>query len=76
MLPRDSSFLNPSGLRIGTPEMTRIGMKEKDMGTIACFFKRIFMDKEDTERVKKDVIKFRKLFRKIHFCFDQIDYQG
>jgi glycine hydroxymethyltransferase len=30
MLPGDTDAQNPSGLRIGTPEMTRFGMKEKD----------------------------------------------
>ena len=30
MLPGDTDPMNPSGLRIGTPEMTRFGMKEND----------------------------------------------
>jgi glycine hydroxymethyltransferase len=31
MLPWDTDPRNPSGLRIGVPEMTRYGMKEADM---------------------------------------------
>lgn len=34
MLPGDSDAQNPSGLRIGTPEMTRFGMKEKDFAEL------------------------------------------
>ena len=34
MLPGDSDPMNPSGLRIGTPEMTRFGMKEKDFAEL------------------------------------------
>lgn len=34
MLPGDTDAQNPSGLRIGTPEMTRFGMKEKDFAVL------------------------------------------
>ena len=34
MLPGDTDAQNPSGLRIGTPEMTRFGMKEKDFAEL------------------------------------------
>ena len=34
MLPGDTDAENPSGLRIGTPEMTRFGMKEKDFAVL------------------------------------------
>jgi glycine hydroxymethyltransferase len=35
MLPGDPDPRNPSGLRIGVPEMTRFGMKEQAMGELA-----------------------------------------
>ena len=35
MLPGDSDPRNPSGLRVGVPEMTRFGMNERAMGELA-----------------------------------------
>jgi glycine hydroxymethyltransferase len=35
MLPGDADPRNPSGLRIGVPEMTRFGMDEQAMGELA-----------------------------------------
>lgn len=60
---------NPSGLRIGVQEITRIGMKEDDMDIIASFFERVLIKKEDTSKVKKDVIEFRKQFTEIKYTF-------
>lgn len=72
LLPWDSMKMteNPSGIRIGTQEVTRIGMKESEMKEIAEFMKRVCIDKEDPERVKRDVIELRKDFQKVGYCFD------
>ena len=59
----------PRGLRIGTQEMTRFGMKEKEMKIIAKFMKEIIIDGKDVEEIKKKVIKFRKKFQEIRYCF-------
>lgn len=59
---------NPNGIRIGVQEMTRFGMKEKEMKIIAEFIKRRVVDKESLEKIKKDVIKFRKNFKKVKYC--------
>ena len=61
---------NPNGVRIGVQEMTRFGMKEKEMKTIAEFIKRVVIDKESPEKIKKDVIKFRKNFKKVKYCYN------
>jgi len=71
-LPSDKDIdatQNPSGIRIGVQELTRIGMAEREMKKVAHFLKRIILDKEALEKIKKEVIKFRKNFQKIKYCF-------
>ena len=78
-IPGDENPLNPSGLRLGTPELTRIGMKANEMGEIAEFFNRALLKKESTKRIRDDVKEFRKDFQELHFCFEKgfrgYDYQ-
>jgi glycine hydroxymethyltransferase len=45
-------------------------MKENEMAEIAEFIKRVVIDKEDAERVKKNVAEFRKDYQKVHYCFE------
>lgn len=65
------SVKNPRGIRIGVQEMTRFGMKESEMKDIARFIKRVVLDKENTEAVKKDVIAFRQNFQVIKYSHNQ-----
>ncbi len=71
MIPGDTKPLNPSGLRIGVQELTRIGMKEKDMKDVAELFKKVVIEKIKPENVASEVIEFRKDFNKIHYCFKE-----
>lgn len=75
MLPWDSpeSVNDPSGLRMGTQEMTRYGMREGDMEELALFMKRVLLDKEDPALVKKDVTDFRKQFLRVGYAFEYDD---
>ena len=59
---------NPTGLRIGTQEMTRFGMKEKEMEQIAALMKEAIIDKKSSQTVKRKVVKFRRNFKKIKYC--------
>jgi glycine hydroxymethyltransferase len=63
-------YMHPSGVRIGVPETTRLGMKEGEMRDIAGFIKRIVVDKQDPLIVAKDVADFRKEFQQVHYAFD------
>ena len=64
--PQDATK-NPSGIRLGSQELTRIGMKENEMKEVAEFFKKAIKEKKI---VKKEVEEFRKDFMKIHYCFE------
>ncbi|WP_256218339.1 hypothetical protein [Bacillus sp. MUM 116] len=60
----------PSGLRIGTIEITRLGMKEAEMDIIADYIVRALENQEPVESVRKRVIEMRTGYQKIHYCFD------
>lgn len=60
----------PSGLRIGTIEVTRLGLMEEDMATIAGFFKRVLIDGEATAAVQKDVLAYRQPLQSFYYNFD------
>lgn len=64
-------FMHPGGIRLGTSEITRLGMKESEMAEIAEFIKRVVIDKEDAHKVKEDVIEFRRDYQRIHYCFEE-----
>jgi glycine hydroxymethyltransferase len=63
-------YMHPSGIRIGVPETSRLGMKENDMKEIASFIKRIVIDKQDPSIVAQDVFKLRMQFQKVQYAFD------
>ena len=74
LLPWDDvkNSSNPSGIRIGTAEMTHFGMKESEMKHIAELIKRVWVDKEEPGRVKEDVLEFRSEFLDVKYCFDDV----
>ena len=64
------NYLNPGGIRIGTQEITRLGMKEADMVTISEFFKAVIIDQKDPVTVSQEIKQFRSEFQKIHYGFE------
>jgi glycine hydroxymethyltransferase len=63
-------FMHPGGIRLGTSEVTRLGMKESEMTEIAEFIKRVIIDKENIEEARKSVAEFRKDYEKMSYCFE------
>ena len=74
LLPGDikegRNYFHPSGIRIGVPEVTRLGMKEDEMQEIATFIKKIVIDKQDNAKVLQNVTEFKKNFQKVQYAFD------
>jgi glycine hydroxymethyltransferase len=72
LIPGDSAadWDRPSGLRIGTIEVTRLGMMEQDMATIADFIARVLVKDESVETVQCDVEAFRLPYQDLYYCFD------
>jgi len=70
LLPWDSlDPENPSGLRFGVQEMTRLGMKEEDFAEVAKLIREILIDRKDVDEIRKKVIDFRKQFTSVHYGF-------
>jgi len=57
-------------MRLGTQEITRWGMRPENMETIADFFCRLLKKQEKPEKLKSEVIEFRKAFQKLHYIRD------
>jgi glycine hydroxymethyltransferase len=72
LIPADKpeDWDHPSGLRIGTTEVTRLGMKEHEMETIADFIARVLVEKAAPEVVVNDVLAFREPYQTVYYCFD------
>lgn len=72
LLPWDppEAVKDPSGLRLGVQEMTRFGMGKDEMKQIAEFIARILIKKEEPEKVKRDVVEFRKNYTRIHYTVE------
>ncbi|MFL2963394.1 MAG: serine hydroxymethyltransferase [Candidatus Thalassarchaeaceae archaeon] len=70
MLPGDTKAMSPSGLRLGTPELTRVGMGVDEMKDVAKFFSRALLTKEDPKIIKHDVKEFKSNFQTVHYCFE------
>ena len=63
MLPRDTDARNPSGLRVGVPEMTRFGMKEPQMQRLAELMAACIKG----TNVKDEVTKLRQEFPTLQY---------
>jgi glycine hydroxymethyltransferase len=74
LLPGDiksgKHYMHPSGIRIGVPEVTRLGMKEDEMKEIASFIKQVVIDKSDAKKLSSAVSEFREQFQKVQYAFE------
>lgn len=71
MLPydRDRSPQDPSGVRVGVQECTRIGMKESEMKEVARLMARVAIMSHDPAQVRPAVAQFKRGFSTVQYCF-------
>jgi glycine hydroxymethyltransferase len=72
LLPSDrpEDWDRPSGLRIGTTEVTRLGMREPEMDQIADLIAAVLVEGRKTEDVRREAVEFRSAFQTVAFCFE------
>jgi len=71
LLPGDTNSVNPSGIRLGSQELTRVGMRESEMKEVAELIHRVVVMKEDVSSVKEDVKTLKKDFTTVKFCLHE-----
>ena len=69
LLPTDTSPVNPSGVRLGSQELTRLGMRESEMDEVAELMARVVVKGDDPKSVAGDVAGLRGSFSTIQFCY-------
>ncbi|MFL6127756.1 MAG: serine hydroxymethyltransferase [Mycobacteriales bacterium] len=72
LLPSDPDRpdAEPSGIRLGTVEVTRLGMREHDMVAVAGLIRRVLLDRVEADVVAKEVARFRESFQRLYYCFE------
>jgi glycine hydroxymethyltransferase len=72
LIPRDrpEDWDRPSGLRIGTTEVTRLGMREPEMVRIADLVAAVLVENRSPEAVRREVLAFRADYQSVGYCFD------
>jgi glycine hydroxymethyltransferase len=71
LLPDDqpADWDRPSGLRIGTTEVTRLGMGAQEMDAIADLIARVLVEGEDARAVKSRAVELRAGFQTVRYTF-------
>lgn len=65
----DDRFAIASGLRLGTQEMTRYGMKETDFRELAELIADILSDRQSSGACRESVVRMRQRFTRMQYCF-------
>ncbi len=69
LLPGDRSPKNPGGVRLGTPEVTRVGMGPKEMVRIAELFDALLHQGRPPEEVRASAAALKADHRTLRYCF-------
>ncbi|MCI4338389.1 MAG: serine hydroxymethyltransferase [Thermoplasmata archaeon] len=69
LLPGDKSPKEPQGVRLGTPEVTRLGMTEPEMVRIAELFDALLHRNAPAERIAREAGELKREFTRLQYCF-------
>ncbi len=69
LLPGDRSPKSPGGVRLGTPEVTRLGMGPKEMVRIAELFDELLHQGRSTADIRAGAEELKRGFTTLKFCF-------
>jgi glycine hydroxymethyltransferase len=69
LLPGDKSSKHPGGIRLGTPEVTRLGMRESEMVRIAELLDGLLHKGRAAASVQQDVAELKQAFTTLQYCF-------
>lgn len=67
---RPEDWDNPGGLRMGSIEVTRLGMREPEMVATAELIARVVVRGEDPAAVRRDALALRSGFQTLYYCFE------
>ncbi|MGQ9596341.1 MAG: serine hydroxymethyltransferase [Thermoproteota archaeon] len=68
-LPTDRSETMASGIRLGTQELTRLGMGEDEMRLIGNLISKVVKSPDSANAIKDEVKELANRFRVIHYTF-------
>jgi glycine hydroxymethyltransferase len=69
LLPGDKSPRHPGGIRLGTPEVTRLGMREPEMARIAELFDGLLHRDRRPDAIAAEAAELKSGFTTLRFCF-------
>jgi glycine hydroxymethyltransferase len=69
LLPGDKSPKHPGGIRLGTPEVTRVGMREPEMEGIASLFDDLLHRNVPPAEVARRAAELKSGFTTLRYCF-------
>jgi glycine hydroxymethyltransferase len=72
LIPSDTpaDWDRPGGLRMGTTEVTRLGMREPQMETIADFISQVLVEGVEPEALISEVRGFREPYQTLYYCVE------
>ena len=73
LLPYDppEAVKDPSGLRLGVQEVTRLGMRGDDMAVVARLIYDVITGRREPGRVREEIKEMRREYSKIHYALPE-----